>query len=110
MPLLTDEPLIDDSELDEFDWDAYLVSSNESQPVTFRGYTVKLFHEVMQATCLVASAVLFKSASWVLGHAVWHTDKINRKRRRMFGVHRPTIEPCSDFDPIHPDYTPYSEK
>ena len=115
MPLLTDEPLIDDSELDDFDWDACLAILNKPQPLTWRGNIMKSYHLFMHTTALCVSAVLFKAASFVLGRAVHHNQRINtlraKERARLFGYHTGNvIDPCSDFDPIHPDYTPYSEK
>lgn len=153
MPLLTDEPLIDDSELDDFDWDACLASSHQPQPLTWRGNIMKSYHLFMHTTALALSAVLFKGASAVLGAAVTHKQKLDRlrdkERTRSFGYHGSNAgsgvhffdeftpdedeflaahvaygnalagdsknkwvdaEPCSDFDPIHPDYVPYLEK
>jgi hypothetical protein len=85
----------------------------------------------MHTAALCASAVLFKCASMALDRAIHHKSEMNaRARTRSFGVHPPyemppdflrlappsankwvEAEPCSDFDPIHPDYTEtYSEK
>lgn len=131
MGLMTDEPLIDDSELDEFNWDAY--------PITQGGNTMSRYHHIMLVANLCASAVAFKLASWFLGRAVHH---------KSFGHHVPTTggitfadedysdydpevqralfaavtgmypgigksetiwteaDPCSDYDPVHPDYRP----
>lgn len=146
MPLLTDEPLIDDSELDDFDWDACLASTNEPQPLTSKGNIMTSYHRLMHTTALCVSAVLFQAASFVLGRAVHHKYRLDRlrdkERARLFGAHHVNdttgfmtpgtelpqgvpwfrikditplnkwtdADPCSDFDPIHPDYVPYSEK
>ena len=150
MPLLTDEPLIDDSELDDFDWDACLAILIKPARLTWRGNIMTSYHRLMHTTALCVSAVLFQAASWVLGRAVHHKNRINL-RSRIFGarakpmagyehlgpmnadeeefirnherLHLVYGQPltkwieadlCSDyqeaFDPVHPDYTPYSEK
>ena len=159
MPILTDEPLIDDSELDDFDWDACLAILNKPQPLTWRGNIMKSYHLFMHTVALSVSAVLFKGASSVLGAAVTHKQKLDKlrgvERMRSIGYSTPKswslmegyenlgpltadeqefirqhellhrlcgqpltkwidAEPCSDyqevFDPVHPDYVPYSEK
>lgn len=139
MGILTDEPLIDDTELDDFDWD---------QHVTSGGNMLATYHRVMHAAYLVLSAGAFKLGTALLDGAIKHQRKFSTAQNRNFGGHAPVTdgvswideywpdedeylefqfalnahltgarvtwidaEPMSDFDTIHPDYVDhYSQK